>query len=627
MDRSGRPPPIRWYCVGAASSAPRPLGMVREEPGGGAAVRSTERQGVSGPGFGLPDNEPALVTDTGKRIGVAMSGGGHRAALWGLGTLLYLVDSGLHEDVTTISSVSGGSITNGVVGKNVDYRSTRTDPQSFRAAVQPLVTHITKDGLFFYGSATNAFVIAALVLAAATTAAWMVVFGIVLTQVARALLGALNLCTCPPLKAAPFWAIGLAVAAVFGLVAVFATRYARQSNRYVIGTCVVLSGAGLAAVLGRPLGANPQLDLDSWFPVLVGIALVLTLVTIYWFGRRSRVAELALDRVHFGGASLRDLAHPGNPDATCHVICATELQSGLHAYFADRLIYSYAYGVSGATASVPLARAVQSSAALPGAFGPQRMKAKELGFVDPGTGKPSGRTQDMVLLDGGVYDNMAEQWFVGLADRKARWGAPLDPGRTYGGLIEDVDQVIIANASAGWGWRELGGVLARLSRVAREVAALGRAQAILYNTLGRRRRAHLFDTWESLGVAAGTFVEVDQNPRGRIPAQERFDSLRARLDGLGLDESDWERVVQTSNAYPTVLRRISPEDARVILWHAYVNTAVAAAMYLGRPIPPELDLPRPEEFAVLDPVKGLRLVAPEQAVPVSLTAEQRRPAG
>jgi hypothetical protein len=546
-----------------------------------------------------------------------MSGGGHRAALWGLGTLLYLVDSGLHRDVTTISSVSGASITNGVVGKTVDYRSPKTDPASFRASVQPLVTHITKNGLFFYGSATNAYVISALVLAAAEAATWVVVIGIMLTQVVRVFLHTMSWCSCPAAKAVALWSIGVVVGVVFAGLALFATRYARQSNRYVIGVCTTAIGIGLAAVIAGLLGANPAWELDTGFPILVGIAVALTVLTFYWFGRRSRVAEVALDRVHFGGASLGDLARPGN--GTCHVICATELQSGVHAYFTDRLIASYAYGVSRATAAIPLARAVQSSAALPGAFGPQRLAVKDLAFVDPATGEPSDRTQDMVLLDGGVYDNMAEQWFVGLADRKARWSAPLDEGGTFARLIEDVDQVIIANASAGWTWRDLGGRFARISRLAREVAALGRAQAILYNTVGRRRRAHLFDSWQSLGVAAGTFVEVDQNPRGRIPPGDQFDSLRARLDELGLDPSAWERVVTTSNSYPTVLRRISPEDARSILWHAYVNAAVAAEVYLGRPIPPELSLPKIEEFAAVDPVKGLRLVPPKEAesIPVS----------
>src|SRR5689334_10067721 len=48
------------------------------------------------------------------RVGVALSGGGHRASVWAAGLLLYLADAGRNGDVGTIASVSGGSITNGV---------------------------------------------------------------------------------------------------------------------------------------------------------------------------------------------------------------------------------------------------------------------------------------------------------------------------------------------------------------------------------------------------------------------------------------------------------------------------------------------------------------------------------
>ena len=54
------------------------------------------------------------------RIGVAMSGGGHRATVWGAGTILAVSDAGLARDVTSVSSVSGGSITNGVIAHDVD---------------------------------------------------------------------------------------------------------------------------------------------------------------------------------------------------------------------------------------------------------------------------------------------------------------------------------------------------------------------------------------------------------------------------------------------------------------------------------------------------------------------------
>jgi len=56
-------------------------------------------------------------------IGVALSGGGHRAALFGLGVLLYLADAGKNGEVSSIASVSGGSLANGYVGQSTEYQS------------------------------------------------------------------------------------------------------------------------------------------------------------------------------------------------------------------------------------------------------------------------------------------------------------------------------------------------------------------------------------------------------------------------------------------------------------------------------------------------------------------------
>jgi predicted acylesterase/phospholipase RssA len=45
-----------------------------------------------------------------KKIGLALSGGGHRAALYHLGVVRFLRDAGVLPQVTHITSVSGGSI-------------------------------------------------------------------------------------------------------------------------------------------------------------------------------------------------------------------------------------------------------------------------------------------------------------------------------------------------------------------------------------------------------------------------------------------------------------------------------------------------------------------------------------
>ncbi|HPF07510.1 MAG TPA: patatin-like phospholipase family protein, partial [Spirochaetota bacterium] len=50
-----------------------------------------------------------------RRIGLALSGGGVRAAAFHSGVLKYLAEKGKLEDVNHISSVSGGSLFTGLV--------------------------------------------------------------------------------------------------------------------------------------------------------------------------------------------------------------------------------------------------------------------------------------------------------------------------------------------------------------------------------------------------------------------------------------------------------------------------------------------------------------------------------
>lgn len=61
----------------------------------------------------------------GKRIGLALSGGGYRAAAYHIGTLRALNKLGILDKVDVISSVSGGSITAAcyVQNKEKDYEA------------------------------------------------------------------------------------------------------------------------------------------------------------------------------------------------------------------------------------------------------------------------------------------------------------------------------------------------------------------------------------------------------------------------------------------------------------------------------------------------------------------------
>jgi predicted acylesterase/phospholipase RssA len=83
------------------------------------------------------------------RLGVALSGGGFRATVYGLGALLYLVDSGLNKQVTSISSVSGGSITNGYVAQSCNFQTVTT--KEFEKIISDICTKIVNQGLITNG--------------------------------------------------------------------------------------------------------------------------------------------------------------------------------------------------------------------------------------------------------------------------------------------------------------------------------------------------------------------------------------------------------------------------------------------------------------------------------------------
>jgi hypothetical protein len=78
-------------------------------------------------------------------IELALSGGGFRATAYALGTLLYLVHTGLNSKVRNISSVSGGSITNAFVACQCSYEACGID--NFRPIAGALVQKIVACGL------------------------------------------------------------------------------------------------------------------------------------------------------------------------------------------------------------------------------------------------------------------------------------------------------------------------------------------------------------------------------------------------------------------------------------------------------------------------------------------------
>lgn len=88
-------------------------------------------------------------------FGIALSGGGHRASLFALGSLLYLVDSGMNWRVATVCSVSGGSITNAFVAQECDFGTVGRD--KFDKVAASLAGRITTERIVSLSSPVVGF--------------------------------------------------------------------------------------------------------------------------------------------------------------------------------------------------------------------------------------------------------------------------------------------------------------------------------------------------------------------------------------------------------------------------------------------------------------------------------------
>jgi hypothetical protein len=80
---------------------------------------------------------------------VALSGGGHRATLAAIGTLLALVDRRLNRQVLQIASISGGSITNAVVAQRCAFEA--LEPGELDDIAAEVCTRVVERGVLTHG--------------------------------------------------------------------------------------------------------------------------------------------------------------------------------------------------------------------------------------------------------------------------------------------------------------------------------------------------------------------------------------------------------------------------------------------------------------------------------------------
>ncbi|HXM33593.1 MAG TPA: patatin-like phospholipase family protein [Pyrinomonadaceae bacterium] len=437
-----------------------------------------------------------------KSLAVSLSGGGHRATLFVLGTLMYLVDAKANAHVTSIASVSGGSLTNGFVGQTLNFRE--TDGSEFRKRVAgPLATQIAKSGTLFAPLFTKVYLL------------------------------------------------------------------------------VLIAGALLVLAI-------PAIVSGPWYVRLLLFFVGLT-VWGWLFGARGRVCARAFRITLFSANSRETTLRELKKTDLDHVICATEFRSAEQVYFSGEFVYSYALGYGG-PAELSLARAVQASAAFPGGFPPATLPTKQHKFTGappPIAGGPPNPPAEMVLTDGGVYDNMGEQWARGFAARVKRCPS-LGTGRT------DPNQLVVVNASARIPWIPF---RKRLIPLIGELAALIRVNNVLYiNTTNVRRQA-IVDSYNPADPATASalpsaLVQIAQSPfvvasafaNGTTAVAERAKRvLEFLMNGPTSDE--WTKIARENSAVATSLSKIGTEVSARLIYQGYVVTMCNLHVLFGTDFP------------------------------------------
>lgn len=446
-----------------------------------------------------------------KSLAVSLSGGGHRATLFVLGALMYLVDAKANADVTSIASVSGGSLTNGMVGQMVNFRRTNGDEFRDRVA-RPLATQIANFGTLFAPLFTKVYIL-----------------------------------------------------------------------------ILIIAGLALVFTLFVPV---------PWYLRLL-LFLAGLMVSGWIFGARGRVCARAFNKTLFSPNNHETKLSDLKKDDLDHVICSTEFRSAEQVYFAGDFVYSYAlgYGVPG---ELSLARAVQASAAFPGGFPPSIISTKQHKFTGapkPGAGGPPEPPGEMVLTDGGVYDNMGEQWARGYADRIGVC-EKLATGRT------PPNQLVVVNASARIPWNPF---RRRLVPWFGELMALIRVNDVLYiNTTNVRRQA-IVDSFNPADPTKATglpsvLVQIAQSP---FRVASRFakatsavgDRAREVLEFLkkGPSEAEWSAIASDNSTVATSLSKFEPDVTARLIYQGYVVTMCNLHVLFGTGFPlfaDELDIKR-----------------------------------
>lgn len=394
-------------------------------------------------------------------LNISLSGGGHRATLFSLGVFAFLVDAGLMGRVKEISSVSGGSLTNGVIAAGVasspkswcDF--TREDWQNLIARISG---EISGNDLLFKAAALGLltlgvflFRVLAWDLEGLTSVGFVVGSFIWSIAVVTALAGVLGLDRFELLVslvvlAATWWVYHQLAPPALSLI---------WLNLLVIGMMMALSflgASGRGSFWGHPLtwlyfsfvvwglivGLHLTIhympsakvlfsifSIDEWDQLTATIAsipaefvagVVLTLVSAGLFTQRNKIADIAFRRLLRRITGDDDFRLCDLDPNQSNIFCSTLVSSNTHIYFTNKGGKFHGLARQGLEnrlspvrtfdcKDMKLSKAMQMSSAFPGGFPYQHVRLRV---------GDRGELSEFLVSDGGIFDNSGTSWFFDL---------------------------------------------------------------------------------------------------------------------------------------------------------------------------------------------------------------------
>ena len=457
-----------------------------------------------------PDEKATAATDATTTepaaLGLALSGGGVRAALFSLGVVIGLIATGCHRRVRCITSVSGGSILNAALAHG-DRLTGLSDTTKFEPLASKLAASLASRGVFAFSLRTVA------------SAAWYLARVVTRTLVLLAPLGLFLLAKLIDVLRDEF---------KLDLAQFDYSRVPWRAFGWVALTSLLLS-----ALLSRGLFQEAKFG-----SVLSSVA-----------GR-------------LGGLNVEDWGTAGKGPDVMHVLVATDLLSGEPMYFSNKFIYCRPYGWS-TPKNIGTAEALYSSAAFPGVFPPKTLRTKKLRFQNgdmPGPLPPV-----LQLADGGVYNNLGNDWFE-ILKRQSGTSPPLL--WRFGELdvepsVIEPKNVIIVNAGAP----------SRRVRWLFPFTTLARTMSVLYDntvqprvTLIRNDELPLIDIRETPLKLATRLAEPQRDFGGR--AYELVTKLQDRTDEF------WADFTRDTAGTPTKLTGAGRRTAARLMLHGYLSSII-----------------------------------------------------